>query len=386
MKVLFFYPENPIIQNQGNNSRVLVLFEYFKKRNIDVDFVTERTSAFNEEEVKEVVNSQLVKNAYILERRKRKNNQLNYFFNYSIYFKYEKNFKVFNRLLFGYKDIFNELIIENKYDYIFISYADWAELVHRNKIAKRCKLIIDTHDFLTSQFNNKQRIKEIDNFDLPVYFEKEINYLKLFDHVLAISIEEKYLFSQFLNKEIHYLPHTLPAKFNSKEEKTIDVLYVASDNQHNIDSANWFFTEVFPLLQSVKITVIGKICKHIPVEADNLTKVRFVEDLDQTYQATKVVICPMLTGTGIKIKVVEALSYGIPVVCNERGVDGLLNKNNNGCLVTNDSVQFANNIIQLLNDNEFYADHSNKAKLFFEQTLSNEVVYKTLDGIFEKKE
>lgn len=385
MRVLFFYPENPILKTQGNNSRVLILLEYFKSRNIKVDFVSERTKILNEKELEDIKKTKLVENAYLLERRGRKKNQLNYFFNYSIYAKHEKNFRVFNRLLFGYKDIFNEILNQNKYDFIFISYVDWAELVKRNKIARKSRLIIDTHDFLTSQFQNKQRINEINNFNLPIYFEKEINYLKLFDDVLAISIEEKYLFSQFLKNRIHYLPHTLKNNFTTDLNKNIDVLYVASDNQHNIDSANWFFEKVFKKLDSkINVVVVGKICKHINYEAENLTKISYIEDLNDLYKKTRVSICPMLTGTGIKIKVVEALSYGIPVVCNERGVDGLLNKTNNGCLVTNDESEFANYISLLLNDEKFYQKNTEFAKDFFNKTLSNNVVYETLDKIFLK--
>jgi len=59
-----------------------------------------------------------------------------------------------------------------------------------------------------------------------------------------------------------------------------------------------------------------------------------VANLVEFYQNVSIVICPMFSGTGVKIKVLEALSYGIPVVTNQRGVDGLLNKSANGCLVT----------------------------------------------------
>ncbi len=384
MRVLFFYPENPILRIQGNNSRVTVLLKYFQERGIKVDFVTERTSIFAENEIKDVIDSGLVENGFLLERRSRKNNQLNYFFNYSIYDKYEKNFRVFNRLIFGYKDIFSEIIQKTKYDFIFISYVDWSELIKKNKFVKKSKLILDTHDFLTSQYNNKQNINEISWFNLPVYFEKEINYLDLFDVILAISIEEKYLFSQFTNKKVLYIPHAL--KNNSLSRKSnsdIDVLLVASNNRHNVDSAKWFFEEVFPLIDSnIKFTVVGKVCNHIQVEADNLTKLVYVEDLEELYEKARICICPMVTGTGIKIKVVEALSYGLPVVCNERGVDGLLNKTNNGCLVTNDASQFAAYITKLLNDELFYAHHSKNATKFFDETLSTEVVYKKLDELF----
>ena len=79
-----------------------------------------------------------------------------------------------------------------------------------------------------------------------------------------------------------------------------------------------------------------------------------VQDLEEFYTNARVAICPMLSGTGIKIKVLEALSYGLPVVTNRRGIDGLINKKNNGCIVCQDPKDFADNINQLIKDDVFY--------------------------------
>ena len=97
----------------------------------------------------------------------------------------------------------------------------------------------------------------------------------------------------------------------------------------------------------------------------------------------KVVISPMLSGTGLKIKVVEALSHSIPVVCNTRGVDGLINKTENGCLVTDNAEQFAKNITKLIEDNQFYNDISHKANQFYKAYLSENAIYSKLDTILK---
>ena len=89
----------------------------------------------------------------------------------------------------------------------------------------------------------------------------------------------------------------------------------------------------------------------------------------------------MLSGTGLKIKVVEALSFNLPVVCNTRGVDGLINKVDNGCLVTDNATKFASYTTQLLNDSSFYETNKQKANLFYEEFLSEKAVYSTLDQI-----
>lgn len=100
---------------------------------------------------------------------------------------------------------------------------------------------------------------------------------------------------------------------------------------------------VFPLLNDINIYVVGKICDFID-DMPNIIKLGMVDDLDSVYKSTKICICPMVTGTGVKIKVLESLSYGLPVVTTRRGVDGLVNKSQNGCIVSDEPLIFADNI------------------------------------------
>jgi glycosyltransferase involved in cell wall biosynthesis len=108
-----------------------------------------------------------------------------------------------------------------------------------------------------------------------------------------------------------------------------------------------------------------------------------VKHLEPYYGNSKIAICPMLSGTGVKIKVVEALSFGLPVVCNFRGTDGLPNKTNNGCLVTDDPLEFAQNIKTLLSDESLYRQQNNYAKEVFNNNFKTDVVFGLLDEVFE---
>jgi glycosyltransferase involved in cell wall biosynthesis len=230
---------------------------------------------------------------------------------------------------------------------------------------------------LTSQFQNQKR------FNLGKYFNKEIELLNLFQKVWVISSDENYVFSQFVSSEVITIPHALQAKFQLNSAKKYDLVYVASSNEHNVKSVKWFFKEVYPKLNhNLSICVVGKINEHIP-ELPNVTKMHFVEDLNRVYSESRVAICPMFSGSGLKIKVVEALSFGLPVVCNPRGIDGLINKTNNGCLVAEDATTFSKYIEQLLTDKSFYQQQKMLSENFFVNYLSVESVYIELDKVFK---
>ena len=116
----------------------------------------------------------------------------------------------------------------------------------------------------------------------------------------------------------------------------------------------------------------------------NIQKVPFAADLTDYYNSSKIVICPMFSGTGLKIKVIEALSFGIPVVTNERGLDGLFNKTKNGCLVTNNHEKFAGFINELFENAIFYNMITLQAQHYFLENHHSEIVQEKLDTIFYK--
>src|SRR5690606_21052871 len=115
----------------------------------------------------------------------------------------------------------------------------------------------------------------------------------------------------------------------------------------------------------------------------NVHKIPFVRNLQDYYEVSKIALCPMLTGTGVKIKVVEALSHGLPVICTSRGVDGLPNKINNGCLVSDEPETFAKNIHYLLDHLEAYLQQSRMGEELFNNFFEKQIVYKKLDNIFK---
>lgn len=68
MKILFFYPENPLSKTQGNNVRAHNLLKYFKEKKYSVDFVSkeENISLISESDLKDLKDQNLVNKTYFL--------------------------------------------------------------------------------------------------------------------------------------------------------------------------------------------------------------------------------------------------------------------------------------------------------------------------------
>ncbi|WP_431293142.1 glycosyltransferase [Pedobacter sp. P26] len=361
------------------------MLSYFKSRNFEIDFVSEYfTGRWNETDIKAFEQSDLANNTYVIKKKPSKKNILYYLLFYKLPNFFYQNKAWFFPLQFPelvtlrFKRAFKKILKNNDYDYIFINYASWATLVEHNPLTGKAITVIDTHDFTTAQYQIKN--------DIGQSFKEEIRRISLFDIALAISVEEQYVFSQFCKTKVVLAPMMLdqPENFHTVKEKSFDLIYVASDNIHNQKAASWFFSHVYPLLPtSVQICIIGQINEHLSIKAPNIVSVNFAEDLSTYYQNAKVALCPMLTGTGTKIKVVEALSYGLPIVCNTRGIDGLINKTDNGCLVSDDHIEFGHNIMKLLTDEAEYKKQAENALNAFNMNYEKERCYEHLDTVFQ---
>lgn len=382
-RILYFFPLNPVDKNSGSRTRALNLLKYFKSRDLKVDFITKLVwGLYTPETIRAFENSGLAENIWIMERKPVKKNPVKYFFSYKLWhILFERKLKLVkgsipNHTTWNLRKQFDAMLQRQSYDYIIISYAYWADLIRDNPHMGKAVTIIDTHDLLASQHQNDT------GFDKGAALGDELRRVSQFDQVWAISPEETYFFGQFLKDKVKHIPMMMeaPPVVQPSGDKEFDLVYVATDNPHNLISNAWFFKEVYPLLPTqLKICVIGPITAHVPAGLKNVTCIKFVEDLDEYYLKAKVALCPMLSGTGVKVKVVEAMSHGLPVVCSERGLDGLPDKTNNGCLATNDPQLFAKYIRQLLEDKAFFEEMSAQSLASFHKHFSIAGAYKKLD-------
>lgn len=99
------------------------------------------------------------------------------------------------------------------------------------------------------------------------------------------------------------------------------------DYQPNRDAATYLVYELFPEILSVRpdatLQIVGR---NPPAEFSGRPGIQitgFVEDIIPYYQEAEVFVCPMLSGAGVKNKILESLSTGLPVVSTPLGVRGL---------------------------------------------------------------
>jgi|GEM_PF-136304 len=381
-RVLIFYPHNPFKKTMGINSRFYRLLKYLQSRNCTVDMLSHRNFVDEWSET-QGESEGLLNNLYLNDYKKSKQKE-------------EELGTALSKIKptefpdLAFMDLrrqFDTLLKSGKYDIILMSYVHWGRLMESEALRERERrtlTVLDLSDFVT--VNRLESIKG--NFKIGEMIEEEIRRINMFDRVMCISTEEKSLFERFCKKpQFYYVPHMLPLNDSFPGvEKSVDILLTASDNPFNREGAAWFFEKVYPRLKSAyKIVIIGKVNKFLDKykkKCKNVTFLEYVDDLDDYYRSSRLSMCPLLGGTGLKIKVVESLSFGVPVVSTSYGVVGMECRIGNGCLTSDDPREFSENIRNLLENETYRLEKSAEAVNFFKRSFSEDVVFKRLDTVF----
>jgi glycosyltransferase involved in cell wall biosynthesis len=161
---------------------------------------------------------------------------------------------------------------------------------------------------------------------------------------------------------------------------------------HNRVSLMHFLEKQLPRIRSLlpraRIKIVGKgadsaLLKLTEQYPDTLQLIGFVEDLDALFADATAMLIPLKFGSGVKIKTLEALARGLPVIATDFGVEGIPVKCGEDCLVINDFDDYPQAMLDLI-DLDYNHKLSENAHSFFWRTYAPEVVYREYDGIFEE--
>ncbi|MDE7251400.1 MAG: glycosyltransferase [Acetatifactor sp.] len=132
------------------------------------------------------------------------------------------------------------------------------------------------------------------------------------------------------------------------------VFYGAMFREENWKSAEWFILHVMPLIEDreVKFVIIGSNPnkKLYQYENERIQIKGFVEDISSELANAMCMVAPLVLGAGIKVKILEALSCGIPVLTNAIGIEGIPAVDKESYFHCEKPEEYVEVITQLVND------------------------------------
>lgn len=211
--------------------------------------------------------------------------------------------------------------------------------------------ILDTHD----SFSDRHKLFAGLTYWFSVPPSEQIRAFRRADVLLAIQDEEGDLFRRQLagnGPAVKVVSHLLDVSRPVTDFSSSDAIFVGSDNQANLAAVQYFTQSVLPLIRErlpqFNLLLVGSICRRVP-DVEGVVKLGMVDDLSAAYSRAPMSVNPMLTGTGINIKLLEALAAGVPAISTQTGARGLGESYSNGVFVVpdGDPSAFADQVVDL---------------------------------------
>jgi glycosyltransferase involved in cell wall biosynthesis len=159
---------------------------------------------------------------------------------------------------------------------------------------------------------------------------------------------------------------------------------------HNEDGVRSFLADVWPMvlarMPKARLRIIGRDCSSELAEVvarfgGSVTLEGYVDDLTELLCSAAGLINHLRFGSGIKLKVIEALARGLPVVSTSIGADGFAAGAENGVLIADQAAQFAEAMCELT-DPTRNREVSDNARGQFDVTFARDAVFACYDKAF----
>jgi polysaccharide biosynthesis protein PslH len=159
----------------------------------------------------------------------------------------------------------------------------------------------------------------------------------------------------------------------------------------NADGIRWFLHEVFPMIRKsipdASLTIVGKnppddLIQSAHQNSKFVTVTGYVPDLRPHLQASAVVVIPVRAGSGMRVRILDAFAFGMPVVTTTVGLEGINAHHGTHVLVADTAEDFAENVVHLLQDENLQATLSTNGRRLVEECYDWKVALNSMDSIY----
>ncbi len=222
------------------------------------------------------------------------------------------------------------------------------------------------------------------------HYDMELSLARLADQVWTVSPEERdALLAEIPDLQVAVVPNIhaeepLGLTFAQRE----GVLFVGNfAHLPNVDAAQWLVEEILPLVRQevpdLTLHLAGSnVSEQITALAsDHVVVHGWVPTLGDLYRRLRLSVAPLRFGAGMKGKVGESLSFGVPIVTTSIGAEGLGPIDRQGALVADDAAELARLIVDAYGDSDLWAMLSSSGRALMAQRFSPEAVRSQLAPI-----
>lgn len=292
-----------------------------------------------------------------------------------------------------YSEEFNQLIVQTlekeRYDCVLLEslfvfpYIKTIKKFHNNTIVYRA------HNIEYQLWN--KRLKKINNplkkwllasmIKKLTHFERE--QFNQVDGIATITQSDTEEVMKYSTSPTVHIPYGIsPVSPPTASNSTIPSLFYigALDWEPNIEGLKWFLDIVWPKIIEKEPCTQFVIAGRNPVKwFDSINKkgVKYIGEVDDALQFMKqhsIMINPLFSGGGMRVKVIEGMALSKAIASTSIGVDGIPVSHRKEVMIADDADSFAKNVLQLIADKNLLNNIAKAGYSFIERNYSPDVI------------
>ena len=254
----------------------------------------------------------------------------------------------------------SQILQENEFDVIQFESIFSAQLWQTAKANSSAKLVLNAPNIEHELW--KQYTRDSRGFKTLVFRylagklkSEEIKIWKKMDAIFCITKQLEKSLVSFVSLKTKVLTffvnNTLSSKRNTEKNHLSYFHIGAMDWKPNKEGVDWFVHEVWnSIYSSSPLHLAGKASEKNLFPNKNIEEHGFVPDANEFIQSHDVMIVPLLQGSGMRIKIIEAMALGKCVISTSIGAEGIAATPNKNILIANTADEFKR-VIDFLNTN-----------------------------------
>ncbi|CCI14730.1 Glycosyl transferase family 2 [Microcystis aeruginosa PCC 9806] len=219
-------------------------------------------------------------------------------------------------------------------------------------------------DYLDPSYQNT-------SWSWETYQKLELNYANQAEATVVVTEDEKQVLSSLGVKNVWVIPN-IHEEISLSEKVAFDqrsgLVFIGSYNHPpNIDAVKWLCLEIMPLVWAsrpdITVNLLGSNLKDEVKELanDKVIVTGYVPEVEPYFQKSRVFVAPLRFGAGMKGKIGQSLSLGLPTITTKIGAEGMGLIDHQDVLIADTAEEFAQAVIELYDNMELWqklADNS----------------------------
>ena len=318
--------------------------------------------------------------------------------------------------LMDMKQALSALLDQHEYQIIHCDQTAMAQFglyAQKLKKVKNSRLILDQHNALynavarqaESMSGWKYLLWKSESTRIARY---EAKLIREFDSILTVSEVDKEILLSLLNEDEKKI---LASKFTAvpicidpaerryldRSKHAINLAFLGTMYwPPNAEAVRWFAEEVLPMvLEKIPFAKLIVIGKNPPAEVRSLEArnsildghvqvTGFVEDPEPLLQECGVFIVPILAAGGMRVKILDAWLWGLPIASTTIGAEGVNIRPGENILIADDPYEFSESIVNILQNQQLSRSLSENGRKWVEENFNWRNVYPEIGSVYQE--